>query len=174
MVVHVPRFTLCLIAALLTAAPGMAQDAFTVAGAPPPGFDRAAAQTETRRHLEALIGLDTQNPPGNERRTAAYFDSVLSSIPGIETRILDVGDGRANFVARLRAANATQRPVLVMGHMDVVGADTAKWDTPPFRATERDGYLGSHRHHTTRRRANRDRDSPSDRNHRRTRGRAPG
>lgn len=41
----------------------------------------------------------------------------------------------ANFVARLRAANPTKRPVMIMGHMDVVGVDTAKWKTPPFTAT---------------------------------------
>jgi acetylornithine deacetylase/succinyl-diaminopimelate desuccinylase-like protein len=28
-----------------------------------------------------------------------------------------------------------------MGHMDVVGADAAKWTTPPFQPVERDGYL---------------------------------
>lgn len=118
-----------------------AQSAYTVRAAAPPGFDRAAAQRDARAHLEALIRLDTQNPPGNERLTAAYFDSVLKAIPGIETTILDVGNGRANFMARLRATRPTRRPVLVMGHMDVVGADTAKWDTPPFEPTERDGYL---------------------------------
>jgi acetylornithine deacetylase/succinyl-diaminopimelate desuccinylase-like protein len=130
-----------LLAAVTFAPEAGAQDPYVVTSAPPPGFDRAAAQRETRAHLEALIGLDTQNPPGNERRVAAYFDSVLRRVPGIETRILDVGNGRANFIARLRATRPTKRPVLVMGHMDVVGADTAKWDTPPFQATERDGYL---------------------------------
>jgi acetylornithine deacetylase/succinyl-diaminopimelate desuccinylase-like protein len=129
------------LAMLGVASPTPAQDAYDVAAPPPPGFDRAAAGRDTRRHLDALIALDTQNPPGNERRAAAYFDSVLRGIPGVETRILDVGGGRANFVARLRAARPTKRPVLVMGHMDVVGADTAKWDTPPFSPTERDGYL---------------------------------
>lgn len=128
-------------ATLVLASVAPAQNAYDVAAPPPPGFARDEAQAATRLHLEALIGLDTQNPPGNERLTAAYLDSVLRRIPGIETRILDVGSGRANFVARLRAVRPTKRPVLVMGHMDVVGADTAKWQTPPFRATERDGYL---------------------------------
>jgi acetylornithine deacetylase/succinyl-diaminopimelate desuccinylase-like protein len=128
--------------AALACAPGaLAQGTYDVAAPPPQGFDRAAAQRETRAHLTALIALDTQNPPGNERRVAAYFDSVLRALPGVETRILDVGNGRANFIARLRATRATKRPVLVMGHMDVVGADSTKWDSPPFEATERDGYL---------------------------------
>ncbi len=114
---------------------------FAVRAPSPAGFDRAAAQRSTDVHLRNLIRLDTQNPPGNEMRTAVYFDSVLRGIPGVETHVLDVGDGRANFVARLRATRPTGRPVLVMGHMDVVGADTARWTTPPFEPTERDGYL---------------------------------
>jgi acetylornithine deacetylase/succinyl-diaminopimelate desuccinylase-like protein len=54
---------------------------------------------------------------------------------------VDVGEGRANFIARLRAPGATKRPLLVMGHMDVVGADTTKWTTPPLEPTVRDGLL---------------------------------
>ena len=114
---------------------------YTVRTAAPSGYDRAAAQRSTQAHLTRLIAINTQNPPGNEIATARYFDSVFRSIPGVETRILDAGNGRANFVARLRATNPTGRPVLVMGHMDVVGADTTKWTTNAFQATIRDGYL---------------------------------
>lgn len=105
------------------------------------GFDRTTAQSETLALLKQLVALDTQNPPGNEILVARRLDGFLRDVPGIETRILDPGDGRANFVARLRASKPTQRAVLVMGHMDVVGADTAKWTSPPFQAVERDGYL---------------------------------
>jgi acetylornithine deacetylase/succinyl-diaminopimelate desuccinylase-like protein len=105
------------------------------------GFDRATAQSETLALLKQLVAFDTQNPPGNEILVARHLDGFLRGVPGIETRILDPGDGRANFVARLRASKPTRRAVLVMGHMDVVGADTAKWTSPPFQAVERDGYL---------------------------------
>jgi acetylornithine deacetylase/succinyl-diaminopimelate desuccinylase-like protein len=104
-------------------------------------FDRTSAQRDTLALLKELIALDTQNPPGNEVIVARHLDRFLRGVPGIETRILDPGDSRANFIARLRATKATKRAVLVMGHMDVVGADTAKWTSPPFQATERDGYL---------------------------------
>ena len=123
------------------AAPGPGASPYIVRAPAPAGLDRAAAQRSTQAHLTRLIAINTQNPPGNEIATARYFDSVFAGVPGIERRILDVGGGRANFVARLRAANPTGRPVLVMGHMDVVGADTAKWTSNAFEATIRDGYL---------------------------------
>jgi acetylornithine deacetylase/succinyl-diaminopimelate desuccinylase-like protein len=107
----------------------------------PDGFDRAAAQQQTLALLQQLIATDTQNPPGNEMRMAQQLESALKGVPGVEIRILDMGDDRANIVARLRAARPTRRPVLVMGHMDTVGADPSKWLSPPLSPTVRDGYL---------------------------------
>ena len=104
-------------------------------------FDRATAGAVTRAHLEKLVALDTRNPPGNELLTARYLDAALRDLPGVTTTILEVGDGRANFVARLSAPNASERPVLVLGHMDVVGAQEEKWISPPLVATELDGFL---------------------------------
>ncbi|HEX5385130.1 MAG TPA: M20/M25/M40 family metallo-hydrolase [Gemmatimonadales bacterium] len=107
----------------------------------PPGFDRAAAQRGTETLLTHLIGLDTQNPPGHELLVARYLDSLLAPLPGVETTIVEIGGGRAHFVARLRAPRPSAKPVLIMAHMDVVGADTSKWKSPPFKATVRGGYL---------------------------------
>ena len=114
---------------------------YVVRAAAPAGWNRELGARATRAHLERLIRLDTQNPPGNELRTARYLDSVLKQLPGVETHILDAGPGRANFVARLRATRATKKPILVMGHMDVVGADTTKWESPPFEPTIKGDYL---------------------------------
>ena len=130
-----------LAATLLAPVVGEGQATYDIRARAPAGFERAAIQRETEAHLRNLIRLDTQNPPGNEMLAAQYFDSVFRHMPGVETHVLDVGNGRANFVARLRASRPVGKPVLVMGHMDVVGADTARWETDPFIATVRDGYL---------------------------------
>jgi acetylornithine deacetylase/succinyl-diaminopimelate desuccinylase-like protein len=128
-------------AAAAQAAPAFSTATFTPAGAAPAGFDRAAAQRTTETHLRNLVRLNTQNPPGNEMLVARYFDSVFKQIPGVETHVLPVGNGRANFIARLRSGRPVTRSVLVMGHMDVVGADTTKWTTRPFEATLLEPYL---------------------------------
>lgn len=116
-------------------------DAYDVEAPAPPGFDRARATERTLSIVRDLIAIDTQNPPGNELRTARYFEELFAGIEGVRTHVVEVGRGRANFVARLSARDARERPVLVMGHMDVVGARSESWTTDPFVATEQDGYL---------------------------------
>ena len=123
------------------ATPVAAQNPWPIAATAPAGFDRGRAQQDARLHLERLIAIDTQNPPGNELAAATYVESVLKGLPGVETRVVPIAEGRANLVARLRATKPTRRAVLVMGHMDTVGADPAKWTTPPLKPTEREGYL---------------------------------
>jgi len=139
------RSSVAVLALVALVSPALAQRVdpapYVVRAPAPAGWNRDQGARATRAHLEALIRLDTQNPPGNEMRTARYLDSVLKRLPGVETHVLEAAPGRANFVARLRATRPTKRPVLVMGHMDVVGADTTKWETRPFEPTVKEDYL---------------------------------
>ena len=50
------------------------------------------------------------------------------------------GDRTQTLVARWRAASATQRPIVLMAHMDVVEAKAADWKNDPFTFREQDGY----------------------------------
>ena len=59
---------------------------------------------------------------------------------GIPTRIFALEATRPNLVARLRG-NGKKRPLLIMGHTDVVNVDPAKWTFPPFGATRDGGYI---------------------------------
>src|SRR5581483_3518311 len=47
---------------------------------------------------------------------------------------------RASLVARLRSSGR-RRPILVMGHTDVVGVDRARWTVDPFGGVVKDGYV---------------------------------
>lgn len=129
---------------LALSAPALAQSSpYAVEAAPPAGFDRVAVQAETRALLETLIRTDTRNPPGNELAAAQVLAKALEDVPGVTTHILEVPEhpGRANLVARLAATKPTARPIIVMGHVDVVGAQEDRWTTPPLEPTEKDGYL---------------------------------
>jgi acetylornithine deacetylase/succinyl-diaminopimelate desuccinylase-like protein len=94
---------------------------------------------EAVRHLQALLRIDTTNPPGGERAAADYLAAELSKA-GIESTVLDSAPGRGNLVARLRG-DGSLPPLLLGGHLDVVPADPAEWSHPPFGGEIHDGWL---------------------------------
>jgi hypothetical protein len=91
------------------------------------------AQAEAVRFLADLVRIDTQDPPGNESKVAHYLEGVLKS-EGIESEILEPVAGRASIVARLKS-NGKKRPLLIMGHEDVVPVDRSHWTVDPFAGT---------------------------------------
>ncbi len=101
--------------------------------------DRLRIEEETMRHFQAILQIDTSDPPGNEAPAVEYLKSVLER-EGIETKIFALDPKRPNLVARLRGSGK-KRPVLIMGHTDVVNVDPTKWAHPPFSATRVDGYV---------------------------------
>jgi acetylornithine deacetylase/succinyl-diaminopimelate desuccinylase-like protein len=104
-----------------------------------PSTDFAAAQAEAVKFLGDLVRIDTSNPPGNEARAAEYIKGVLAA-EGIPAQIFESAPGRGNLVARLKG-NGKKKPLLLMGHLDVVGVERDKWTVDPFAAIIKDGYL---------------------------------
>ena len=104
-----------------------------------PRLDPAVFEDETMRHFQALLRLDTSDPPGVEKPAADYLRAVLEK-EGIPTRLFSVEDHRPNLVARL-VGNGSRRPLLLMAHTDVVNVNPKKWIHPPFSATRDGGYV---------------------------------
>ena len=98
-----------------------------------------AFEAETLAHFQALVRLDTSSPPGNEVRAVEYLKQVLDK-EGIPSQVFAKDPQRPNLVARLKG-NGTKRPLLVMGHTDVVTVDPKKWTHPPFGAVRDGGYV---------------------------------
>src|SRR6185369_14079316 len=92
--------------------------------------DFTAAQDEAVKFLGGLVKIDTSNPPGNEARAAEYIKSVLAA-EGIPAQIFESAPGRGNVVARLKGSGR-KKPLLLMGHIDVVGVERARWTVDPF------------------------------------------
>jgi acetylornithine deacetylase/succinyl-diaminopimelate desuccinylase-like protein len=101
--------------------------------------DWPSIEAETMRHFQALLRFDTSDPPGTEREAVEYLKRVLEA-EGIPVETFALEPHRPNLVARLRG-NGAKRPLLVMGHTDVVNVDPAKWTYPPFSATREGGYV---------------------------------
>jgi acetylornithine deacetylase/succinyl-diaminopimelate desuccinylase-like protein len=101
--------------------------------------DLPKIEEETLRHFQALVQIDTSDPPGHEAPAVEYLRTVLER-EGIEAKTFALDPKRPNLVARIRGSGK-KRPILIMGHTDVVNVDPAKWKHPPFSATRDGGYI---------------------------------
>ena len=101
--------------------------------------DWAVVEAETMRHFQALVRMDTQSPPGNEKPAADYVADVLRR-EGIAVQTFALEPNRPNVVARIRG-NGGKRPLLIMGHTDTVNVDVKKWIHPPFGAVREGGHV---------------------------------
>src|SRR5260370_21263724 len=101
--------------------------------------DWAKTNAELLGHYSALLRIDTSNPPGNETKAANYVKGVLDR-EGISNQIFTLEPDRGNLVARLKG-NGSKRPIIVMGHLDVVGVQRDKWTVDPFSAIRKNGYI---------------------------------
>ena len=85
---------------------------------------------------QALVRLDTINPPGQEEAAAELVAGRLEAA-GLEVERHELGGGRPSLVARLEGTG--DRPPLCMtGHLDTVPLGSAKWSVDPL-AAEIDG-----------------------------------
>jgi len=122
---------LYLVFLLAASAPATAQDEFLI--------DWQATGDEAIDYLVDLVRIDSSNPPGNETEVANYLAEVLTEA-GIESEFYSLEPERANLVARYKG-NGSKRPLLLMGHTDVVGVQADKWTEPPFSGLRKDGYI---------------------------------
>ncbi|MEZ5404475.1 MAG: M20/M25/M40 family metallo-hydrolase [Bryobacteraceae bacterium] len=102
--------------------------------------DWSKLDAETLRHFQALVQIDTQDPPGFEAPAVDYLKKALEA-EGIPVKVFAKEPKRPNLVARLKG-NGSKKPLLIMGHTDVVNVDPTKWPTfGPFSAAREGGYV---------------------------------
>jgi acetylornithine deacetylase/succinyl-diaminopimelate desuccinylase-like protein len=150
------RIVIRLVLTLTSAAPVYAQDharparAFGQAptqtassqSAPAVGPDISQISSDALNWLEDLIRINTTNPPGNELLAAKYIANLFDK-EGIHSETFESSPGRGILVARLNASAMPDpsKALLLLAHLDVVGADKSKWNSDPFAATTQNGYI---------------------------------
>lgn len=102
-------------------------------------LDWDALGAESIDYLVDLVRIDSSNPPGSETKVAEYLESALAA-EGIDSNRYSIDPARANLVARYRG-NGSKRPILIMGHTDVVGVQAENWSEPPFSGVRKAGYI---------------------------------
>lgn len=107
-------------------------------GAPP---DEATRQL-SRDIFKELIEINTTDSVGNNTRAAEAMARRLidAGFPTADVQILGPNPRKGNLVVRLRGSGS-KRPVLILGHLDVVEARREDWTTDPFQFVEKDGYF---------------------------------
>ena len=130
------RLLACVLAALSTSAIA-ATNPVTV----PSKLD-SKWQAKTRAMLEQAIEIPTVMKRGNMLKMTELVAIELKAagIPAEDIKILEheglPGDKTATLIARWRADKPTRKPMLILGHMDVVEAKREDWTFDPFEFRE--------------------------------------
>ena len=90
--------------------------------------------------LQELIRADTSNPPGQEVRAVAVLERWLAQAPKLRLTRFEPAPGRVSLMARLPGSGKAP-PLVLLGHLDVVPADTTQWTVPPFEGRIEEGYV---------------------------------
>ena len=96
-------------------------------------------ESDSLNTLVDLIKLDTSQPAGNEYLATDYLGKRLSAA-GIEFKTFEAEPGRTNIVARIKG-NGSKRPLLLLGHTDVVTVEPENWSFDPFGGTVKNGKI---------------------------------
>ncbi|HEV2348513.1 MAG TPA: M20/M25/M40 family metallo-hydrolase [Terriglobia bacterium] len=91
--------------------------------------------------FKQLIEINTTDSVGSTTVAAKAMAQRLldAGFPAADVQVLGPNDRKGNLVARLHGTGA-HRPVLLIGHLDVVEARREDWTTDPFKFIEKDGY----------------------------------
>ncbi|OLF10463.1 hypothetical protein BLA60_14760 [Actinophytocola xinjiangensis] len=91
-----------------------------------------------------LIRFDTTNLGGGSshgEREAAEFVAGHLDATGHQPTLLERSPRRTNVLTRIPGTDPTLPPLLIHAHLDVVPAEPADWQIPPFAGEIRDGYV---------------------------------
>lgn len=117
--------------------------AAVLGAAPLSAAEPAAAVDQAKTILKRSIGFRTvEGQSGQTEAYAQYLASVLkdAGYAASEIEVTPVS-GTATLVARYPGSDASLKPMLLLGHMDVVEAKAADWERDPFTAVEENGYI---------------------------------
>jgi acetylornithine deacetylase/succinyl-diaminopimelate desuccinylase-like protein len=92
--------------------------------------------------FKELIEINTTDSVGSITDASEAMAKRLreAGFPAEDVQVLGPNDRKKNLVARLRGTGK-HKPVLLIGHLDVVEAKREDWTTDPFKFIEKDGYF---------------------------------
>jgi len=107
-----------------------------------PGAYAQPQQELARDILKQLIEIDTADSAGDNTRAAEAMAARFraAGYPAEDVQVLVPMPRKGNVVVRLHGTGKA-RPILFIGHLDVVEAKRSDWSFDPFQFRELDGYF---------------------------------
>jgi acetylornithine deacetylase/succinyl-diaminopimelate desuccinylase-like protein len=104
--------------------------------------DAIDANPLARDIFKQLVEINTTDSVGNVTTAAEAMAARLLSAGFAEKDVVVAGptDRKKNLVARFRGTGK-RKPLLFIGHLDVVEARREDWTTDPFQFVEKDGFF---------------------------------
>jgi len=104
--------------------------------------NREAVNQEARAIFKQLIEINTTDSVGNVTKASEAMAQRLlaSGFPQQDVRIAGPNERKKNLVVRFHGTGQ-KKPILFIGHLDVVEARREDWTTDPFQFIEQDGYF---------------------------------
>lgn len=103
-----------------------------------------ATRQMARDIFKQLIEINTTDSVGSTTPAAQAMAQRLwdAGFDKADVVVLGPSEAKGNMVARYRGkAKGKLRPILIIGHLDVVEARREDWSTDPFQLVELDGYF---------------------------------
>ena len=99
-------------------------------------------QQLARDIFKQLVEIDTTDSAGDNTRAAEAMAARFraAGFPERDIQVLAPAPRKGNLVVRLRGTGSA-RPILFIGHLDVVAARRSDWSFDPFVFREQDGYF---------------------------------
>jgi len=106
------------------------------------GAAEQASDRQAREIFRQLIEINTTDSVGNVTTAAEAMAQRLraAGFPDADVFVGGPNDRKKNVVVRLHGSGK-HKPVLLIGHLDVVEARHEDWTTDPFAFKEQDGYF---------------------------------
>src|ERR1700726_4054923 len=112
-----------------------------------PAWPAAEREEATRKMahdiFKQLIEINTTDSIGSTTVAAQAMAQRLldAGFPAADVTVMGPNERKGNLIARYRGkAGKSLRPILIIGHLDVVEARPEDWTTDPFQFVEKDGY----------------------------------
>ncbi|MBZ4420577.1 M20 family peptidase [Myxococcus sp. RHSTA-1-4] len=136
---------ICLLAAVLvTRAVGFSSRQVTPEAAAPFSVDADAAAVRLAGALRLKTLAASEGRPAEDAAFAALHDYLREHFPRVHAELRREPQGAHSVLYTWPGTDASLRPVLLMGHLDVVPVEPGTegtWTRPPFSGDIADGYV---------------------------------